>query len=121
LLSIFLSQKLIYSFIFKGFLCPICRRKFVDTTGLEHHYLQAHSQSESATNHQDINGNRNSIKYEETEVKKHMKYKKILLKIYFRILFKKQVFGNNNFLYQKKVECNVKIFFLIFLIINFVL
>ncbi len=57
---------MIYSFIFKGFLCPICRRKFVDTTGLEHHYLQAHSERDSATTHPDTNG----TKHEGTEVRK---------------------------------------------------
>jgi hypothetical protein len=108
-LFFFISKIDLFDFFFKGFLCPICHRKFIDTTGLEHHYLQAHSQSESATTYQDTNGIKHSIKHEETEVK-NIKYKMISLKIFSRILFKKLLFGNNNFLHQKKVECNVKIF-----------
>jgi hypothetical protein len=38
----------------------------VNTAGLEHHYLQAHS--ESTNNYPDTNGTKNSIKHEETEV-----------------------------------------------------
>ena len=61
-----LSRKLINWISFKGFLCPVCHRKFRDTTGLENHYLQAHSQADSAaaSNYSDTNGN----KYDETVI-----------------------------------------------------
>jgi len=72
----FLSLKFIYSFISQGFLCPICHRKFADTARLEHHYLQAHSESDSAASYPDTNGTKNSIKHEETDVKNNNKYKK---------------------------------------------
>ncbi|CAF0901154.1 unnamed protein product [Adineta steineri] len=42
----------ICSFDEEGFLCPICHRKFFDTTGLENHYLQAHSEPQSATTYE---------------------------------------------------------------------
>lgn len=98
----------ISSLIFKGFLCPICHRKFADTDRLEHHYLQAHAESDSAYNHQDTNGTKNSTKYEETEVKKNRNNKKdVNKKLICRIHITKLVYGNNNLLVLKKVECNV--------------
>ncbi|CAF0905703.1 unnamed protein product [Rotaria sordida] len=53
----------ICSFDEEGFLCPVCHRKFVDTNGLEHHYLKAHSQEQTATIYEDTNGIKNSSKH----------------------------------------------------------
>ncbi|UJR27485.1 hypothetical protein I4U23_008770 [Adineta vaga] len=51
----------ICSFDEEGFLCPICHRKFTDTARLEHHYLQAHAESEpqQATTYKETNGTKN--------------------------------------------------------------
>ncbi|CAF3685489.1 unnamed protein product [Rotaria socialis] len=50
----------ICSFDEEGFLCPVCHQKFTDTSGLERHYLQTHSQVQAATIYEDTNG---SIKH----------------------------------------------------------
>ncbi|CAF1012665.1 unnamed protein product [Adineta ricciae] len=52
----------ICSFDEEGFICPMCHRKFPDTTGLERHFLQAHAEPQPTTataNHGESNGTRN--------------------------------------------------------------
>lgn len=72
-----------YCFIFlsKGFLCPICRRKFADTTALEHHYLHAHSHTQPTTIHEDTNGISNSSKHAIADVRRQLKLKKTIFNI----------------------------------------
>ena len=75
--SVHLMKKFIILFIIilkinsflKGFLCPICHRKFPDTNGLERHYLQAHSEPQAGGMYENTNGTRNSTKHEQIEVK----------------------------------------------------
>lgn len=63
--------------ISQGFLCPVCHRKFQDTSSLESHYLQAHTEPESpttatATTYYETNGNR---RHEDFEVEHRLSNK----------------------------------------------